>query len=67
MQDTAREVGMNSLMTYSSGPLHNDEQRQDDQQEPTYNNSVPIQDVALKRWTIEKGGGRGSGRPVPMA
>ena len=33
-----------------------DEQRQDDWQEPTYNSSVPIQDVALKtyqvRWTI---------------
>ncbi len=42
-----------------------DEQRQDDQLEPTYNSSVPIQDVALKtyreRLTIEKGGGRGSG------
>ena len=34
-----------------------DEQRQVDQLEPTYNNSVPIQDVAWKtyweRWTIE--------------
>ena len=41
-----------------------DEQRQNDQLEPTYNSSVPIQDVALKtkrkRWTIEKGGGLGS-------
>ena len=39
-----------------------DVQRQDDQLRPTYNSSVPIQDVALKtylkRWTIEKGGGR---------
>ncbi len=38
------------------------EQKQDDQLEPTYNSSVPIQDVALKtyreRWTIEKGNGR---------
>ena len=37
----------------------------------TYNSSVPIQDVDLKtyrkRWTIEKGGGRGSGRSVLMA
>ena len=37
-----------------------DEQRQDDQLEPTYNSSVLIQDGALKtdrkRWTIEKGG-----------
>ena len=42
-----------------------DEQKQDDQLEPIYNSSVSIQDVALKtnqkRWTIEKGGGRGSG------
>ena len=27
---------------YSSGPLHMDEQRQDDQLEPIYNSSVPI-------------------------
>ena len=43
-----------------------DEQRQDDQLEPTYNSSASIQDVALKtywgRWTIEKGDKRGSGR-----
>ena len=48
-----------------------DEQRQDDQLEATYNSSVPIQDVALKtyrkRWTIEKGGERESGRSVLMA
>ena len=45
-----------------------DRQRQDDQLEGTYNNSVLIQDVALEtdwtRWTIERGGGRGSGRSV---
>ena len=28
---------MNSLVTYFSGPLHMDEQRQDDQLEPIYN------------------------------
>ena len=43
-----------------------DEQRQDDQLEPIYNSSVPIQVVALKtsqeKWTIETGGRRGSGR-----
>ena len=48
-----------------------DDQKQDDQLEPTYNSSVPIQDVALKtyrkRWAIEKGGGRGSGISVLMA
>ena len=51
----------------SCGPLHMDEQRQDDQLEPIYNSSVPIQDIALKtsqeRWTIETGRERGSGRP----
>ena len=65
MQDAAGEVGTNSLVTYSHGPLDMDEQRQDDQLEPTYNSSVPIQDVVLKtcqkRWIIEKGGGRGLG------
>ena len=48
-----------------------DEQRQSDMLEPTYNSSVPIQDVALKiyrkRWTIEKGGRRGSEISVLMA
>ena len=43
----------------------------DDQLEPIYNNSVPIQGVALKtyreRWTIEKGGRRGSERSVLVA
>ena len=56
---------------YSCGPLHIDEQRQDDQLEPTYNSSVPIQDVALKTYrelrTIEKGNGRGSGRSALAA
>ena len=40
-----------------------DEQRQDVQLGPTYNSSVPIQDVALKTyrkvWRIEKDGGGG--------
>ena len=48
-----------------------DEQKQDDQLESTYNSSVAIQDVALKtyrkRWTIERGDGRGSGISVLMA
>ena len=60
MRDTAGEVGTNSCR-----PLHMDEQMQDDQQEPIYNGSVPIQDVALKTnrewWMIEKSGRRGSG------
>ena len=71
MRDIAEEVGMNSWVTYFCGPLHMDEQKQDDQLEPTYNSSVPMQDVALKtnrkRWMIERGGGRGSGISVPVA
>ena len=63
MRDTAGEVGTNSYVTNFCGPLHMDEQRQDDHLEPTYNSSVPIQNVAVmtyrKRWTIEKGGRRG--------
>ena len=43
-----------------------DKQKQDNQPEPTYNSSVPIEYVALKtyqkQWMIEKGGERGSGR-----
>ena len=56
---------------YSSGPFHMDEQRQDDQLEPTYSSSMPIQDVVLKtsrkQWTIEKGGVKGSGISVLKA
>ena len=48
-----------------------DKQRQDDQPEPMYNSSVPIQDIALKtnweQWTIETGGMRRSGRSVLAA
>ena len=48
-----------------------DEQKQDDQQEPTYSSSVPIRDVVLntcrKQWTIEKCGEKGSGISVLMA
>ena len=42
-----------------------DEQRHDDQLEPTYNRSVPIYDAFLKtcreQWTTEKGVEKGSG------
>ena len=49
-----------------------DEQRQDDQLEPIYNSSGPIQHIALKNYreeyTIEKGWGeRMSGRSVLVA
>ena len=52
----------------SCGSLHMDEQRQDDQNEPTYSSSVPIWDVVLKtcwkQWTIGRGDERGSGISV---
>ena len=47
-----------------------DEQRQDDQLEPTYSSSVPIRDVSLKtcrkQWTTGRSGERGSGISVLM-
>ena len=50
---------------------HIDEQRQDNQLEPTYSSSVPIRDVDLKtfwkQWKIEKGDEKGSGISVLMA
>ena len=53
---------------YSCGLLHMDEQSLDDNLEPIYNSSVPIQDLAWKtsreRWTIETCGERGSERSV---
>ena len=56
---------------YSCGPLHMDEQKQDDQLEPTYSSSVPIRDVTLntcrKQWTIGRGAERGSGISVLIA
>ena len=48
MQDTTGEVRTNSFATYSYGSLHMKEQKLDDQLEAIYNNSVPIQDIALK-------------------
>ena len=54
-----------------SGPLHMDEQKHGDQLEPSYNCSMPIQDVTLgtckKRCTIEKGDWRGSVQMVQHA
>ena len=56
---------------YSCGSLHIDEQKQDDQLEPTYSSSVPIQDVTLKscrkQWTIGRGGEKGLGISMLMA
>ena len=56
---------------YSLGPLHIIEQKQGNQLEPTYSSSVRIRDVALrtfrKRWTVGRGGERGSGISVLMA
>ena len=48
----------------SCGPLYMGEQRQNDQLEPTYSSSVPIQYEAMKPcrrwWTIGRGGERGA-------
>ena len=56
---------------YSYGPPHMAEQKQDDQLEHTYNNSVRIRDEALRtcqnRWTIGRSGTRGSGISVLAA
>ena len=53
------------------GPLHMDEQRQDDQLEPTYSNSVPIRGVipktCRKQRTIGRCGERRSGISVLIA
>ncbi len=68
MWDTAGEIGMYS---YFCGPLHMDEQRQDDLLEPTNNSSVPIQDVALrinrKQWTLVRCDEGGSGISMLIA
>ena len=50
MRDIAGKVVTSSEVMYSCGPLHMDEQRQDDQLEPTYSSSVSIRDVALKTY-----------------
>ena len=59
------------IVMYFCGPLHMNEQRQDDQLEPIYSSSVPIRYVALKtyrkQWTIGRGGKRGSGISVLIA
>ena len=48
-----------------------DGQSQDEQQEPIYSSSLPIQDIALKtfreQWTIDTGGERESGRSALAA
>ena len=64
MRDTTGEVGTSTLVMYSCGPLHMDEQKQDDQPEPTYNSPVSIRDVnpktCQKQWRIGQGGEGGS-------
>ena len=64
-QDTAGAEGTSSLVMYSSGPLHMDEEKQDIQLEHTYSSYVPIRDVVLrisrKQWTIGRSGERRSG------
>ena len=48
MLDTAGEVGANSLVMCSYGPLHMAEQTQGDQLEPPYSSSVRIRGVTLR-------------------
>ena len=71
MWDTVEEARTNSSAINSCGPLHMDEQRQDDQLEPTNNSYVLIQDIVWKtsweQWTLETGGKRGSGRSMLAA
>ena len=71
MQDTAGEVGTSSLVMYSYEPIHMAEQKQGDQLKPTYCSSVRIRGVALrtcwKRWTIGRGGEKGSELSMLMA
>ena len=65
------EVGTSSWGIYSYGPFHMAVQKQGGQLEPTYSSSVRIRGVDLgtyrKRWTIGRGGERGSGISVLMA
>ena len=60
MRDTAGEVG-----AYSCGPSYVDEQWQDAQLAPTYNSSLPIQDVALPEAIDDIEGRRDRVREIP--
>ena len=68
MRDTAGVVGCAQKWHTPVDPFQMDEQRQDDQLEPIYSSSVPIQDIALKtcqkQWTIEKGGEKESNSSI---
>ena len=75
MRDTVRAVDTVSwdelLRDVLPWTLHMDEQRQDDQLEPTHSSFVPIRNVALrtcrKQWTIGRCGERGSEISVLIA
>ena len=60
-----------SKVIYSCEPLHIDKQRQDNQLEPIYNSSVPIQHIAFRtsraQWKIKTDGERGSRRSMVVA
>ena len=51
MRETAGKVGTSSYVMYSCRPLHMDEQRQDDQFEPTYNSSGGVMVSMLDQQT----------------
>ena len=71
MGDITGEARTNSKITFSYGPPHMAEQKQEDQLEHTYSSYVRIRDVALKtsqrRWMIGRSGERGSGISVLAA
>ena len=71
MRDNAGEVETSLYVMNSYGPLQMAEQKQSDQLALIYNSSVRIRGVALrtcrKRWTIERGGERGSAKSLLMA
>ena len=67
MLDTAAEVGTNSYVTYSCGPLHMDDHRLDEQLEPTYHSSVPIQSVSPEAMDDREGWQERSGISMLMA
>ena len=48
-------------------PMHMDEQSQDDQPEPIYNSSVPIQDRSLEDLPGAMANREGSGKSVQVA
>ena len=68
MQDLLEKQGRTHKWCTPVDPFSRTSKRLDDQLEPVYSSSVPIQDAfsktSRKRWTIAMGSERGSGRSV---